>query len=138
LEVHELPSHPFYKEAWFQACEAAFDLGDLDQVDELLGQFDRLTPSDQSPLLAAYAARFRAGSWSSGRPGRCICAPRTRDRRVPALETPHHVAITLLEQAEAGVGDTGALLAEAREIFERLGATPWLERVDAAERAVAV
>jgi hypothetical protein len=51
---------------------------------------------------------------------------------------PHHVAITLLEQAEAGVGDTAALLAEGREIFERLGAKPWLERVDAAERAVAV
>jgi class 3 adenylate cyclase/tetratricopeptide (TPR) repeat protein len=139
LEVHELPSHPFYKEAWFQACEAAFDLGDLDQVDELLGQFDRLTPSDQSPLLAAYAARFRARLLELR--GDRDAASALRARAIDefrALETPHHVAITLLEQAEAGVGDTGALLAEAREIFERLGATPWLERVDAAERAVAV
>ena len=43
------------------------------------------------------------------------------------------LAITQLEHGEwlAGQGradDAGALLAEAREIFERLEATPWLER----------
>ena len=55
-----------------------------------------------------------------------------------ALQTPYPLAIALVEQAELGPEDSAALLAEAREIFERLGATPWLERVDAAERAVAV
>jgi hypothetical protein len=42
------------------------------------------------------------------------------------LEMPFWLAVTLLEHGEA----TGAepLLAEAREIFERLGATPWLDR----------
>ena len=40
--------------------------------------------------------------------------------------------MALVEQAELGVDDPAPLLAEAREIFERLGATPWLERVDAA------
>ena len=139
LEVHPLPTHPFYKEAWFQACEGAFDLGDLDQVDELLGLFDRMTPSDQSPLLAAYAARFRARLLELRGDRDAASALRTRAiDEFRALEMPHHVAITLLEQAEAGVGDTPASLAEAREIFERLGAKPWLERVDAAERAVAV
>jgi hypothetical protein len=39
---------------------------------------------------------------------------------------PFWVAVTLLEQGEA------AGLAEAREIFERLEATPWLARVTAA------
>ena len=38
---------------------------------------------------------------------------------------PFWVAVTLLEQGEAGG------LAEAREIFERLEAAPWLERVAA-------
>ena len=55
-----------------------------------------------------------------------------------ALQTPYPLAMALVEQAELGVDDPVSLLAEAREIFERLGATPWLERVDAAERAVAV
>ena len=139
LEVHPLPTHPFYKEAWSQACEAAFDHGDLDQIDELLGLFDRLTPSDQSPLLAAYAARFRARllELRGDRDSASALRVRALDE-FRALETPHHVAITLLEQAEAGVGDPAPLLAEAREICERLGAKPWLERIDAAERAVAV
>ena len=39
---------------------------------------------------------------------------------------PFWLAVTLLEHGEA----TGSapLVDEAREIFERLGATPWLER----------
>jgi hypothetical protein len=37
--------------------------------------------------------------------------------------------VTLLEQAEIGrSSETEAQLAEAIEIFERLGATPWIER----------
>ena len=51
---------------------------------------------------------------------------------------PYYLAMALVEQAELGVEDPAPLLAEAREILERLGAKPWLERVDAAERAVAV
>jgi hypothetical protein len=49
---------------------------------------------------------------------------------------PFYLAATELEQAEwlAGQGrteDAGPLIVEAREIFERLHATPWLERADA-------
>ena len=139
LEVHPLPTHPFYKEAWFQACEAAFDLNDLDQVDELLGIFDRLTPSDQSPLLAAFAARFRARLLElRGDPDAASTLRAHAVDEFRAMELPLHVAITLLEQAETGAGDTTPLLAEARETFERLGATVWLRRVDAAEGAVTV
>ena len=47
--------------------------------------------------------------------------------RFRALGVPFWVAVTLLEQGDA------AGLAEARETFERLGATPWVERVRAAE-----
>jgi hypothetical protein len=54
-----------------------------------------------------------------------------------ALQMPYPLAIALFEQAELGVDDPAPLLAEAREILERLGATPWLERVDTLERAVA-
>jgi class 3 adenylate cyclase/tetratricopeptide (TPR) repeat protein len=131
--------HPFYKAAWGEACEAAFDLGDLEQAEELLVGFEQLPPSERTPLLVAQGARFR---------GR-LCSLRG-DRENAAeffawavvcfreLQTPYYLAIALLEQAELGVDDPAPLLAEAREIFERLGARPWLERVDALERAVTV
>ena len=50
------------------------------------------------------------------------------------LGMPFWLAVSLLEQAEwLAVEDRAAeaepLLAEAREIFERLEATPWLERI---------
>ena len=49
------------------------------------------------------------------------------------LATPFYMAVTQVEYAEWLVGHGGAeiaepLLAEAREIFERLEAGPWLER----------
>jgi hypothetical protein len=59
------------------------------------------------------------------------------------LETPFWLAVVLLEQGEWLVAqsrpeDAAALLQDAREIFERLRARPWLERLDrAAEPAVA-
>ena len=46
-------------------------------------------------------------------------------QRFRELGMPFWVAVTLLEQGEA------AGLDEAREIFERLEATPWLERATA-------
>jgi class 3 adenylate cyclase/tetratricopeptide (TPR) repeat protein len=139
IELYPMPLHPFYKGAWLEGCEAAFDLGDLEQVDEFLGLFDRMTPSDRTPWLSAQQARFR---------GRLFALRGDRDgaaellaRAVAAfreLQTPYYVAIALVEQAELGVDDPAPLLAEARAIFERLGAKPWLERVDALERAVTV
>jgi hypothetical protein len=45
------------------------------------------------------------------------------------LGLPFWLAVTLLEHGEL-TGDE-SFLAEAREIFERLEARPWLERLDA-------
>jgi hypothetical protein len=52
------------------------------------------------------------------------------------LETPFWLAVALLESAEwlveeGRTDDAKPLLDEARELFERLRADPWLERVDA-------
>jgi tetratricopeptide (TPR) repeat protein len=140
LQLRDLSTlHPFYKLAWIEACEAAFELGDEPQLEELLGEVERLPPSDRTPRILAQEARFR---------GRLLALRGDRDRAAElfsravdgfrALQTPYPLAIALVEQAELGVGDPGPLLAEAREIFERLGAKPWLERIDALERAVTV
>jgi class 3 adenylate cyclase/predicted ATPase len=52
------------------------------------------------------------------------------------IQYPFFAAVTLVEQAEWLVGqarapDAEPLLGEARQIFTSLGATPWLERIDA-------
>jgi class 3 adenylate cyclase/tetratricopeptide (TPR) repeat protein len=131
--------HPLYKVAWIEACEAAFDLGDQEQIEELLGDAERLPPSEQTPRLVAQNTRFRGRllALRGDRDGASELLPRAVEG-LRALEMPYHVAISLVEQAELGMDDPAPLLAEAREIFERLRATPWLERVDAAERAVTV
>ncbi len=83
-------------------------------------------PAAGPPFLEAQALRFRARlSGRRGRPGR-----RGRRGSVRIERSPFWLAVTQLEQAEAlGGGDAAELLvAEARATFERLGATPWLER----------
>jgi class 3 adenylate cyclase/tetratricopeptide (TPR) repeat protein len=140
LAIRELSAlHPFYKLAWIEACEAAFDLGDQEQIDELLGEVERLPPSERTPRLVAQEARFRSRllALRGDRDGAAELLARAVDG-FRALQTPYPLAMALVEQAELGVDDPAPLLAEAREIFERLGATPWLDRVDALERAVTV
>ena len=63
--------------------------------------------------------------------------PATKPRRLAfrKLGIPFWLAVTLLEHAEL-TGDEESL-AEAREIFEGLKATPWLERASAAEAVTA-
>jgi len=131
--------HHFYKAAWSSACEAAFALGDADRVDELLDVFERLVPSERSPFLVSQARRFR-GRLAAQRDEREQAAELLAEAAdgFRRLQTPYYLAIARAEQAEVGVGDPAPLRAEAREIFARLEATPWLARVDAAERAVTV
>jgi tetratricopeptide (TPR) repeat protein len=131
--------HPFYKQAWVEASEAAFELGDEEQVEELLGEVERLPPSERTPRLVTQEARFRGRllALRDDREGATELLARAVEG-LRALQTPYPLAIALLERAELGVDDPAPLLAEAREIFERLGATPWLERVDVAERPLTV
>jgi class 3 adenylate cyclase/tetratricopeptide (TPR) repeat protein len=131
--------HPLYRIAWYGACDAAFDLGDLEQAEEVLAEVERLLPSERTPLLEAQEARFR---------GRLLAARGERDQAAEQLTlavgmfreaaTPYYLAMALVEQAEASRDGAAPLLAEAREIFERLGAKPWLDRIDSFERAVTV
>jgi class 3 adenylate cyclase/tetratricopeptide (TPR) repeat protein len=129
-----------------EAMEATFELGDLDRVEELLGSIETLSPGELTASLEAQATRFRAR----------LDAARGQNegvdgsfRRAEAIFSEFGIAFYLgvaeLEHAEwlisQGRSDEAEpLLAEAREIFERLEAKPWLERaaqVDANARVPA-
>ena len=109
------------KQALVEALEAAFALGDTEKVRELVSGIDALRPGERPPLLEAHAHRFRA-KLAGDEAGFKNATALFRE-----LSIPFWLAVTLLEHSEL-TGDE-SLLAEAREIFERLGAVPWLERV---------
>jgi class 3 adenylate cyclase/tetratricopeptide (TPR) repeat protein len=123
------------KFAFMHAVEAALALGDTKKADELVSIVDQQPPGLGAPFLTALARRFRA---------RLAGDETVAEREFKAtvaqmaeLEVPFHHAVVQLEYAEwlaaRGRDDESAeLLGEARERFERLEATPWLERVDAA------
>jgi len=123
------------KEAFVVGIESAFAIDDLEAVDELLRMIEAYPPGKQPQFLQAHAMRFRA---------------RLADRRGEAADVgalfkgaaglfreiavPFYMAVTLLEHGEwlerQGRADEATpLLDEARAVFERLHAEPWLERL---------
>ncbi len=132
------------KEAFVLSVEAALELDEVDKAEQLVGVLERLPGGRVPDFLAAHAARFRAA----------LAAPRGEndeaERRFKAaigrfreIAARFWVAVAELEYAEwlrtqGRIDDAEALLPEAREIFEALGATPWLDRAAAAsEEAMA-
>jgi class 3 adenylate cyclase/tetratricopeptide (TPR) repeat protein len=126
-----------------EGLESALALGRFDKVDALLGQIEAIPPGKRPPFLRAQAARFRA---------RLAAARGEHDgveqgfKTASAVFREHgltfHLAVTELEYgewltAQGRAGEAESLLAEARETFERLEATPWIERADAARPALA-
>jgi class 3 adenylate cyclase len=114
------PGHQFVKQGLVEAIEAALALGEREKAGELLATIEKLAPGLRPPYLEAQAHRFRA-RLDGNEAGYRAAATRFRE-----LEIPFWLGVTLLAHGdEAG-------LAEAREIFGRLEATPWLEQVTAA------
>jgi hypothetical protein len=103
-----------------EELEASFALGDGARVEQLIEMIGGLRPGERPPLLEAHAHRFRSKLTGEDAGFRAAAA------QFRELELSFWLAVTLLEHGEA-VGDE-ALVAEAREIFRRLAATPWLER----------
>jgi class 3 adenylate cyclase/tetratricopeptide (TPR) repeat protein len=121
------PAFQGVKHGVVDALEAALALGDTARADELFAFIDGLVSVQRPPYLDAHAVRLRAREAGDAK-GLAAAAGRFR-----TLSIPFWLGVTLLEQAEAtGNGAEAARLrTEAREIFERLGATPWLDRVAA-------
>jgi class 3 adenylate cyclase len=115
------PASQAGKQGVCESLEAAFALGDTARVETVIGSIEAIPPGTRPPYLDAQAQRFRAKLAVDGG-GLALAAARFRE-----LELPFHLAVTLLEHAELG-SDDAELLLEATEIFERLGATPWVER----------
>ena len=129
--------------AMFGIAEAARDalaLDDLATADSLLARCADLPPVFRSRSIRSQEARLQA----------CLAVRRGRHEEVePGFRTAaagfreiglrFWLAVTLLEHGEWLVGgqsrvdDAEPLLAEAHEIFDRLEARPWLERLDAVQ-----
>ncbi len=124
------------REALLVAFEAALDLSDLVAVDELLGLVDAIPRGKRPHFLQAQATRFRARlAAARGQADEAESGFKAATGLLREIESPFSMAVTLVEHAEwlmeQGRGnETDSLLADAHEIFDRLKAKPWLERVE--------
>ena len=126
------------KVALCEGLESALALGRFVMVEELLARIEAIPSGKRSPSLRAQAARFRARlAAARGEQARVEQWFKTAEAVFREHGLVFHLAVTELEHAEWLVAqgraeDAEPLLAEARQIFERLEAAPWLERVTAA------
>ena len=124
-------AHQSVKQGVVEAIEAAFTLGEAAKIEELLTSIETLPAGSRPPYLDAQARRLRARLTGDGA-GYEAAAEQFRQ-----LGIHFWLAVTLLEHAEwlapqGRAAEAEPHLAEAREIFERLEARPWLDRVTAA------
>ena len=119
----------------FAALDAVADFADDEKLRELLDVVDELNPGEQGSYLRAQKARFRARL-----PEHDAATELTEAERLfEEAEMPFYVAVTRLERARTlPEVEARPLLEQARETFERLGARPWLERVDSATASTQV
>ncbi len=132
------------KQGFALAVQAALALRDTDRAEEILELLDALPPAQVFPFYQAHRDRFRAR----------LGILRGDDTAVEGhfkaaigmfreLGMPFWMAVSLLEHAEwlASAGrsaDAMAPASEARELFERLRATRWLDRLGDRFGAVSV
>ena len=125
------------KVGWEEALVAAHALGRDELVRDLTGRIEEMPPGLLPPTLRAHGIRFRAllGDDPDQRFRAAAAAFREYGMVLPAAKVQTEHAEWLL--GERRDSEAEGLLAEARGVFERLQARPWLERVDAALPRVA-
>jgi class 3 adenylate cyclase/tetratricopeptide (TPR) repeat protein len=127
-------THHAVKESFVTAVQAALEEDDVPKVDELLTSVERLPHGQTSQFFQAQSSRFRAHlSAGRGDPGEAERLFKGAAGLFRETVMPFYLAVTQLEHgewlaAEGRGAEAEPLLAEAREIFERLEAAPWLER----------
>jgi ATP/maltotriose-dependent transcriptional regulator MalT len=127
------------KHGYVEGLEAALTMGDFGEVDTLVAEIEAMKPGGRPPFLSAQAARFRARlAATQGERDGVEQGFKTAEQIFREYGIPFCLAVTQLEHgdwlgAQGGSEDVGPLFAEGREIFERLEAKPWLERLEAAK-----
>ena len=122
------------KESHAIALEAAFALGQMDTVEDLLARVERLPAGRRPRFSEAQAARFRAhlaaraDDHDAAQQMFALAATRLSD-----LSMPFHFAVVQLEHVEwlaatQRGADAAELVTGPAETFERLGATALFER----------
>ncbi len=128
-------SEPF-REGFVAASASALALGDNEQVRLLLEAIDHIPRGKVPQSLHAHAARVRAQlAASEGDSEAAESGFKRASGTFRELGIPLWIGASLLEYAEwltteSRAADAEALLSEARDIFERLEARPWLERLE--------
>ncbi len=129
------PGNEAVKDAYREALEAAFALGDLSRVEDILTAIEGLRPGHRPPALRAHASRFRARLGAArGEDAGVDAAFTTATATFRGLDFSFWAAVTELEHGEwlsdrGRAGEAEARFAEAQVVFERLRARPWLERL---------
>ncbi len=126
--------HQNVKTAYPVAFEAAFALHDGARVEELLAFVDELGRGARPPYLHAQAMRFRARVAATRNEVAAVESAFTEAAEtLERLGMTFWLAVVRLEHAEWMVAndrqiDAYPVLAEVGQVFEQLGARPWLNR----------
>ena len=127
------------KRCLVEALELAIALDDLERAESLLELVDALPPGRLTPWLRGQRDRFHARlDMSRGEPAPVERRLRRAEALFDELGLVFDLAVTRFEHGEwlarqGRAEQAGPLLAAARQTFEVLGATPWLERLQAIE-----
>ena len=127
VEVWRSMYQPHYAiECYARAFDAALEAGNIEGAEEALHGLESLEPIERRQLGEAHAHRFRGrlAALRGEDPHPHFTAAEELFRGIGYV---HALAVTLAEHAECGGGGAD----EARAIFERLGARPWVDRLDA-------
>jgi class 3 adenylate cyclase/tetratricopeptide (TPR) repeat protein len=135
------PSFQMFEESiTFDAIDAAVAVGRFQLADELLSRLEGRKPGELPVRQVALTRRWRAQvAAATGDNERAEAGFRAATAAFREYGYVFLLAAAQVEQAEwlASIrrgGEAAPLLVEARELFEGLQATPWLERVTAAAR----
>ncbi len=136
-EFMSLPEADFSQapEYFYRAARIALWLGDLADAQHLLERLDQ-TGATGSPAVDARHVTMRAGIAAlEGRTAEALALYRDALRRWRDVHGPWDEALTGLDMAtllNPAEPEVTAAIASSRAIFERLGAKPYLDKLDAA------
>ena len=126
--------HPTLRRGWICGVNAALKVGDLESAERLMKLYEQSPPGQLSPSIRGYVDRYRATLLAAAGVSEGVDERyRSAVHAFVDVGMPFEEATARLDRArwlatQGRADDAAAEAALAREIFERLGATPWIER----------